>query len=173
MGPLSIIVASGLLLGIVSILQNPTLVGESFANATVIQGFVGGVQAIVGTMFGLLPILFAISVAIGMSREDKEIAAVSVVIAFILFHVVINYLLQLRGITAESTSVETLMSDGMSQIKAVETSNMYETLLGTFTYRMGVFGGIIAGLWTAMIAITQNNYQQLSVSLVAIVLFQL
>ncbi|WP_187426071.1 PTS transporter subunit EIIC, partial [Enterococcus faecium] len=85
--PLSIIVASGLLLGIVSILQNPTLVGESFANATVIQGFVGGVQAIVGTMFGLLPILFAISVAIGMSREDKEIAAFSVVIAFILFHV--------------------------------------------------------------------------------------
>ena len=75
MGPLSIIVASGLLLGIVSILQNPTLVGESFANATVIQGFVGGVQAIVGTMFGLLPILFAISVEIGMSREDKEIAA--------------------------------------------------------------------------------------------------
>ncbi|HFR4279115.1 TPA: PTS transporter subunit EIIC [Enterococcus faecium] len=155
MGPLSIIVASGLLLGIVSILQNPTLVGESFANATVIQGFVGGVQAIVGTMFGLLPILFAISVAIGMSREDKEIAAFSVVIAFILFHVVINYLLQLRGITAESTSVETLMSDGMSQIKAVETSNMYETLLGTFTYRMGVFGGIIAGLWTAMI---HNRY---------------
>ncbi|MEO1771542.1 PTS transporter subunit EIIC [Candidatus Enterococcus ferrettii] len=155
MGPLSIIVASGLLLGIVSILQNPTLVGEGFANATIIQGIVGGVQTVVGTMFGLLPILFAISVAIGMSHEDKEIAAFSVVIAFILFHVVINYLLKLKGIDADNTTVEHLMENGMSQIRAVETSNMYETMLGTFTYRMGVFGGIITGLWTAMI---HNRY---------------
>ncbi|MCD5002381.1 PTS transporter subunit EIIC [Enterococcus saccharolyticus] len=151
MGPLSIIVASGLLLGIVSILQNPTLVGEGIANAGGIQVFIGGVQAIVSKMFGLLPILFAISVAIGMSREDKEIAAFSVVIAFVLFHVTINYILQLSSITAETTSVEYLMENGAKQIQAVENANMYEDMLGIFTYRMGVFGGIVTGLWTAFI----------------------
>src|SRR5699024_4137358 len=92
MGPLSIIVASGLLLGIVSILQNPTIVGQGIAGAEGIQTFIGGVQAIVSTMFGLLPVLFALSVASGMAKEDKEIASFSVIIAFILFHVVMSYM---------------------------------------------------------------------------------
>ncbi|MEG0157081.1 MAG: PTS transporter subunit EIIC [Anaerovoracaceae bacterium] len=155
MGPLSIIVASGLLLGIVSILQNPAIVGEGLANAYAIQTFIGGVQAIVSTMFGLLPILFAISVATGMAKEDKEIAGFSVVIGFILFHVVINYLLQLNNITAENTSIEYLTSQGLSDIRAVEFGSVYETMLGVFTYRMGVFGGIVVGLWTAFI---HNRY---------------
>ncbi|CAM4130184.1 PTS transporter subunit EIIC [Lederbergia lenta] len=155
MGPLSIIVASGLLLGIVSILQNPALVGETVSNAVIIQNFIGGVRAIVSMMFGLLPILFAISVATGMAKEDKEIAGFAVVIAFIIFHVVIGYLLQLKDITLETTSVEYLLKQGLTQIQAFEISNAYETMLGVFTYRMGVFGGILVGLWTAFI---HNRY---------------
>ncbi|MEH7379003.1 PTS transporter subunit EIIC [Bacillus sp. JJ1533] len=155
MGPLSIIVASGLLLGIVSILQNPSLVGETIANATTIQNFIGAVRAIVSMMFGLLPILFAISVATGLAKEDKEIAGFAVVIAFIIFHVTIGYLLQLKDITLETTSVEYLVSQGLTQIQAFEISNAYETMLGIFTYRMGVFGGILVGLWTAFI---HNRY---------------
>ncbi|NBJ70808.1 MULTISPECIES: PTS transporter subunit EIIC [Clostridia] len=155
MGPLSIIVASGLLLGIVSILQNPSLVGETVANFEAVQNFIGGVRAIVSMMFGLLPILFAISVATGLAKEDKEIAGFAVVIAFIIFHIVIGYLLELKGITLETTSVEYLMQDGLNQIKAFEISNAYETMLGVFTYRMGVFGGILVGLWTAFI---HNRY---------------
>lgn len=155
MGPLSIIVASGLLLGIVSILQNPAIVGEGLANASGIQTFIGGVQAIVSTMFGLLPILFAISVATGMAKEDKEIAGFSVVIGFILFHIVINYLLQINDITAENTSVEFLTGKGLSDVRAVEVATRYEVMLGIFTYRMGVFGGILVGLWTAFI---HNRY---------------
>lgn len=155
MGPLSIIVASGLLLGIVSILQNPAIVGETVSNAVVIQNFIGGVRAIVSMMFALLPILFAISVATGLAKEDKEIAGFAVVIAFIIFHVVIGYLLQLKDITIDTTSVEHLMEQGKSQIQAFEISNAYETMLGVFTYRMGVFGGILVGLWTAFI---HNRY---------------
>lgn len=155
MGPLSIIVASGLLLGIVSILQNPALVGDTIANAVMMQNFINGVRAIVSMMFGLLPILFAISVATGLAKEDKEIAGFAVVIAFVIFHVVIGYLLSLKGFTLESTSVEHLIKQGLTQIQAFEISNAYETMLGVFTYRMGVFGGIIIGLWTAFI---HNKY---------------
>src|SRR5690625_2406327 len=151
MGPLSIIVAAGLLLGIVTIITNPAIVGETFANAPFLQTFIGGVNAVVGAMFSILPILFAVSVATGMAAEDKEIAAFAVVIAFILFHITISYLLGLEGITAETTTLEYLTQEGLSTVQATEISNAYDSVLGIFTYRMGVFGGIIAGLWTAFI----------------------
>src|SRR5690625_741232 len=151
LGPLSIIVASGLLLGIVSILQNPDLVGTTIAEASTVQTFIGGVQAIVSTMFSLLPILFAISVATGLAREDKEIAGLAVVIAFVLFNVVISYLLEINGITSETTSIEHLMGLGNTEAEAFQISSAYETVLGVFTYRMSIFGGILVGLWTSLI----------------------
>ena len=151
MGPLSIIVASGLLLGIVSILQNPSIVGSGFANSSTIQVFVKGINDIVGMMFGLLPILFAISVAIGLAKEDKEIAGFSVVIGFFIFHVTIRYILKMNGITADNTTVEYLLEHGKEQIAAFETANAYEVMYGIFTYRMGIFSGILIGAWTAMI----------------------
>lgn len=151
LGPLSIIIASGLLLGIVSILQNPSVVGETISEAYYVQTFISGVQAIVSTMFSLLPILFAISVATGLAREDKEIAGLAVVIGFMLFNVVISFLLELNGITGATTSVEYLMNQGNSEVEAFQISSAYENVLGVFTFRMSIFGGIIVGLWTAFI----------------------
>ncbi|WP_066187891.1 PTS transporter subunit EIIC [Gracilibacillus timonensis] len=151
LGPLSIIIASGLLLGIVSILQNPSLVGETISEAYYVQTFIDGVQAIVSTMFSLLPILFAISVATGLARDDKEIAGLAVVIGFMLFNVVISFLLELNGITGATTSVEYLMDQGHSEVEAFQISSAYETVLGVFTFRMSIFSGILVGLWTAFI----------------------
>lgn len=151
MGPLSIIVASGLLLGIVSILTNTSIVGEGFANASGVKAVVGAVQSLVGMMFSLLPILFAVSVATGLAKEDKEIAGFAVVICFVLFHVMINYLLKYNGITADNTTVDYLIKNGSSTIEAYEINSAYDTQLGIFTYRMGIFGGILAGLWTSFI----------------------
>jgi PTS system D-glucosamine-specific IIC component/PTS system maltose and glucose-specific IIC component len=151
MGPLSIIVASGLLLGLVSILQNQSIVGAGFATSEGIQIFVKGVNAIVGMMFGLLPILFAISVATGLAKEDKEVAGFAVVIAFFIFHVTIRYILSINGITADTTSMDYLLGQGHSQIKAFEVSSAYEMIYGVFSYRMGIFGGILVGIWTSII----------------------
>lgn len=151
MGPLSIIVASGLLLGIVSILQNPSIFGESIQNGGFLAAIITGVNSIVGMMFSLLPILFAVSVAIGLANEDKEYAAFAVVIAFFIFHITLNHILTIKGINAENMSVESLLKDGLSKVKAFEKANQYDVLFGIFTYRMGIFGGILVGLWTALI----------------------
>lgn len=151
MGPLSIIIASGFLLGLVSILQNPRIVGESISGAAGIHQVIGMMQSVVGMMFGMLPILFAVSVTIGMIKEDKEMAAFASVIGFLLFHTVISFLLAQGNITAETTSVEYLMGQGMTDVEAFQTSSAYEMVLGIFTYRMNIFGGIIVGLWTAFI----------------------
>ncbi len=151
MAPLSIIVAAGLLLGLASTLQNQLIFGDSLQNLAFINNLVGLVNALAGALFGLLPVLFAISVAIGMVREDKEIAAFSAVIGFILFHTAIKFYLSLKGLDAATTSVDYLVSAGMSNVEAVKENSAYDTVLGIFTYRMGVFGGIITGLWTAFI----------------------
>ena len=151
MGPLSLIVAAGLLLGLVSILTNANLVGEGFATATGVQAVVGAVSALVGKVFNILPILFAISIATGMVKEDKEYAAFAVVICFVLFHVMINYLLSMNGITADNTAIDYLTKHGSSTLEAYAINSKYDTQLGIFTYRMGIFGGIITGLWTAFI----------------------
>jgi len=151
MGPLSIIVAAGLLLGIVTILTNPAIVGETFANLPALQTFIDGVDAVVGAMFDMLPVLFAISIATGMASEDKESAAFAVIIGFILFHITINFLLGLEGLTPETTSIEYLVGEGYSSVEATEISNAFESVLGIFTYRMGIFGGIVVGLWTTFI----------------------
>ena len=74
MGPLSIIVAAGLLLGLASTLQNPMIFGNSLANVEIVNTFISLVNTLSGGLFGLLPILFCMSVAMGMSKEDKEIA---------------------------------------------------------------------------------------------------
>ena len=151
MGPLSIIVAAGLLLGLASTLLNPNVFGNALANVGVVNDFVSLINALAGGLFGLLPILFCMSVAQGMSREDKEVATFASIIGFILFHTTIRFFLGLKGVNAETTSIEYLMGQGMSALEATQKNAAYDTVMGIFTYRMSIFGGIIVGLWTAMI----------------------
>lgn len=151
MGPLSIIVAAGLLLGLASTLQNPNVFGNVLADVQIVNNFVSLVNALAGGLFGLLPILFCMSIAQGMSKEDKEVATFSSIIGFILFHTTIRFFLSLNGLTAETTSIDYLMSQGMSVLEATQQNAAYDTVMGIFTYRMSIFGGIIVGLWTAMI----------------------
>lgn len=85
--PVAILPIAGLLLGI----------GASFTNATTIQTY--GLESILGNgtilhslltimsdagniIFGNLPIIFAVGVAIGMAKQEKEVAALSAMIAF-------------------------------------------------------------------------------------------
>lgn len=151
MGPLSIIVAAGLLLGLASTLLNPNVFGNALANVGFVNDFVSLINALAGGLFGLLPILFCMSVAQGMSREDKEVETFASIIGFILFHTTIRFFLGLKGVNAETTSIEYLMGQGMSALEATQKNAAYDTVMGIFTYRMSIFGGIIVGLWTAMI----------------------
>ena len=151
MGPLSIIVAAGLLLGLASTLQNPMIFGNSLANVEIVNTFISLVNTLSGGLFGLLPILFCMSVAMGMSKEDKEIATFASIIGFVLFHTTIRFFLNLKGINADTTSIDYLVKSGMDILQATQQSAVYETVFGIFTYRMGIFGGIIVGLWSAMI----------------------
>lgn len=151
MGPLSIIVAAGLLLGLASTLQNPKIFGNILTNITIVNNFVSLVNALAGGLFGLLPILFCMSIAQGMAKEDKEVATFASIIGFVLFHVTIRFFLSLKGISPETVSVDYLIGQGIDFLKATQINAAYDTVMGIFTYRMSIFGGIVVGLWTAMI----------------------
>lgn len=151
MAPLSMIVAAGLMLGLASLLTNPMIFGSALAGVPFVDALVHCVNKLAGALFGLLPMLFCMSLAMGMTREDKEIATFSSVIAFVLFHTTISFFLGLNGVTAETTSIEALQKAGMGLTEATQQNAAYETVFGIFTYRMSIFGGIVCGLWTAFI----------------------
>ena len=93
--PIAILPVAGLLLGF----------GSSFTNATTIQTY--GLEKILGdgtilnslliimnkvgsAVFDNLPLIFAVGVAIGMAKKEKEVAALSALIAFFVMNVAIN-----------------------------------------------------------------------------------
>lgn len=150
MMPISIIAAAGIFLGIAAALQNPNIVGEGFINLEFVQNIIGFIRKLAGVLFGNLPLLFAIALAIGMVDEEKPTAAFAGAIGFLVFHVTINYILGLEGITADTTAVKYLVENNkMDPIQASFVNAQYETVLGIFTYRMNVFGGVVSGLTVA------------------------
>lgn len=66
-----------------------------------------------------------------------------------MFNVVISFLLSLEGITSETMSMDYLIDHGHSGTEAYQLSSAYENVLGVFTFRMSIFGGIIIGFWSA------------------------
>ena len=91
MAPLSMIVAAGLMLGLASLLTNQMIFGDALAGVPFIDALVRCVNALASALFSLLPVLFCMSLAMGMTREDKEVATFASVIAFVLFHTTINF----------------------------------------------------------------------------------
>ncbi|MDO4499954.1 MAG: glucose PTS transporter subunit IIA [Erysipelotrichaceae bacterium] len=134
--PIAILPVAGLLLGI----------GGSFTNTTMLESYnllgVMGPGTVWYTLFyvmskagdivfGNLPIIFAMGVAIGMAKKEKEVAALAAVVAFFIMHVSISAMIDITGAAAT-------MHDG-----AIASA------CGINSLQMGVFGGIIVGLGVA------------------------
>ena len=134
--PIAILPVAGLLLG----------VGGSFTNETMLQAYglmdIMGpgtfFNAILGVMsqagdivFANLPIIFAMGVAIGMAKKEKEVAALAAAIAFFIMHASISAMITSHGGT------EAMLSGATASV------------CGITSLQMGVFGGIIVGLGVA------------------------
>lgn len=141
--PIAILPVAGLLLG----------VGSSFTNATMIETY--GLQAVLGegtilhalltimskagsAIFDNLPLIFAVGVAIGMAKKEKEVAALAAMISFFVMHISVNAMLVLQGdILADGTIAEHVLDGTISSICGIQS------------LQMGVFGGIVVGLGVA------------------------
>ncbi|MBQ8510042.1 MAG: PTS transporter subunit EIIC [Clostridia bacterium] len=134
--PIALLPVAGLLLGI----------GSSFTNATTLETYhltniiyEGGILYTIldimaktgSAVFDNLALLFAMGVAIGMAKKEKEVAALSGAIAFLIMNTAISALITANG--------------GVESMAANSTTSV----LGITTLQMGVFGGIIVGLGVA------------------------
>ncbi len=134
--PIALLPVAGLLLGIGSSFTNQTML-EAYGLTGVI--YEGGIAYTVldimnqcgSAVFNNLALLFAMGVAIGMAKKEKEVAALSGAIAYLVMNTAISAMITARG-GAEAMAANTTTST-----------------LGITTLQMGVFGGIIVGLGVA------------------------
>ena len=143
--PISLLPVAGLLLGI----------GSSFTNPSVIDMYnLGGVLYEGGTLYGILSVLaaagnivfthlgllFGISVASGLAKREKGVAALSAIIGYFVMYAA--------------------MTAGLNQFRDVEALSQTQGLITSYlgfdtTMNLGVLGGIIIGI---VVANLHNKY---------------
>ena len=143
--PIAILPVAGLFLGIGGSFTNETMLATYgltglLGPGTFAYAILSVMNAAGNVVFGNLPLIFAIGVAIGMSKKEKEVAALAAAIAFLIMHASIGAMITINGGT-----------DAL--LKGASTS-----VLGITSLQMGVFGGIIVGLGTAAL---HNKYYKI------------
>ena len=96
--PIAVLPVAGIFLGVGSSLTNETTIAALHLESVLGQGtFLYSVLILlkqVGkVLFDNLPLIFAVSIALGMSKRRKEVAALAAIIAFFVMHATINTLL--------------------------------------------------------------------------------
>lgn len=154
--PISLVAIGGLLLGLGSAFTNQDTVQALGFNWSSYQHSFGfnifnSLNSLGNSIFGNLSVLYAVGVAFSLAKREKGWAAFSALVAFLALQATVSTFVAADGNTALNTTVEYLTSHGMPALDAAKRSALFTTELGYFTYRMGVFGGIIVGLSVSMI----------------------
>lgn len=168
--PIAILPVAGLLLGIGGSFTNATMISAYhlegvLGEGTLLNGFLSILNSCGSVIFDNLPLLFAIGVAVGMARQEKEVAALASVIAFFIMHTAIHALLMLSGKLAAVPGVLDASGNGIAgMVGTVEQAvgmldGSVTKVLGISTLQMGVFGGIIVGLGVAALHNKYYNIQ--------------
>ena len=133
----------GALLGIAGLSNAPAIYEPliAFVNIPAVTAVLTVMKNIGDIVFGNLPVLFAVGVAVGLAKKDKGTAALASVFGFIVMNQVVSTLLALGA-----TQLGVLTPDAVGDYGTYVTTN-----LGIFTLNMSVFGGIITGIVTALL----------------------
>src|SRR5574344_1356949 len=100
--PIAILPVAGLFLGVGGSFTNETMLKtygllNVIGPGTFIYSILSVLNAAGSVVFDNLPILFAMGVAIGMAKKEKEVAAISSAVAFLIMHSSIGALITLNG----------------------------------------------------------------------------
>ncbi len=136
--PIALLPIAGLLLGVGASLTNITTIEAYNLGAILGPGtFLNSVMQILAQtgdiIFGNLPLIFALGVALGMAEKEHGTAVLSAAIAFFVMHQTISTLLKINGQLAAGAMLEGTVAN----------------VVGIQSLQMGVFGGIIVGLGVA------------------------
>ena len=134
--PIAILPVAGLFLGIGGSFTNETMLNAYglmgvMGPGTFIYSLLTVLNAAGNVVFANLPIIFAMGVAIGMAKQEKEVAALAGALAFFIMHASVSAMISVHG------GAENMLSGSTADV------------LGMTSLQMGVFGGIIVGLGVA------------------------
>ena len=143
--PIAILPVAGLLLGLGGSFTNETMLKayglyEAMGPGTTINDILEIMNSAGNIIFANLPLIFSMGVAIGMAKKEKEVAALSAVIAFFVMHASIGTLIRING------GAEAMLSGATADV------------CGITSLQMGVFGGIIVGLG---VSVLHNRYYKI------------
>ncbi|MBR3624395.1 MAG: PTS transporter subunit EIIC [Selenomonadaceae bacterium] len=151
MPPIAVMAVAGLLLGIGAALTNSVTL-EAYGLSDVLRTdgalytFFILLKSVGKVVFNNLSLMFAISVAYGMAKEEKGAAALAALVAFFSMNMSINVMLRQVGFI----SLQGVVSDDVLQ-------GTIANVCGITTLQTGVFGGVIVGLG---IAFLHNRFYQ-------------
>lgn len=134
--PIAILPVAGLFLGIGGSFTNATMISAYHLESILSEGtFLYAILKVMSSagdiVFANLPIIFAMGVAIGMAKKEKEVAALAGAIGFFIMHTAIGAMLDVSGAAASLPN------------------GSVTSVVGITSLQMGVFGGIIVGLGVA------------------------
>lgn len=133
--PIAVLPAAGLLLGIGGAFSNPnTIAAYPILDVQWLQAVFSVMSAAGSIVFGNLPILFAVGVAVGLAKSDKGTAALAALLGYLVMNATVGSILGIAGKLAEPSELA-----GAGQGMA----------LGIQTLESGVFGGLVVGIMTA------------------------
>lgn len=133
--PVALLPAAGILLGLGTALQNPTLLdripmleSQWFQLPATVLAQSGDV------VFSNLSLLFAVGVAVGLAKGDG-VAGVAAIVGYLMMN---------------KTMSTILIATGQLDLENFSKNPSYANILGTPTLATGVFGGIIIGVLAAV-----------------------
>nr|WP_302598754.1 PTS transporter subunit IIABC [uncultured Cellulosilyticum sp.] len=156
--PIALLPAAGILLGVggaflsIAKLDNPPAIYEGliqFINIPAVTAVLTVMNEVGNVVFGNLPLLFAIGIAVGLAKSDKGTAGLAGAVGFLIMHTAISTMLALGA-----TSLGVVTPDNIPS----EYSAYVTNTLGIFTLNLSVFGGMIAGMIAAAL---HNKYHKI------------
>lgn len=140
MMPIAALAACGIVLGLTAaLMKTEVLEAAPFLKQEVIFFIISTINKVSNVAFTLLPVLFSISIAFGLAKKDKEVAAFAGFIGYYTFLV----------------SSSCMINSGFMDFSALKIS----VILGVETVDMGAVAGIITGLLTAAL---HNKYHKIT-----------
>lgn len=137
--PVAVLPAAGILLGVGAIKDSVSQAGSNVDFGILIPVF-DLLNASGGAIFGIMPIIFAIGVALGFSKNDGVAALASVVCYFVM----LNALAVFAGLKEFASEAE--------------ADALFKSVMGIKTIDTGVLGGILCG---GVAAFLFNKYHRI------------
>lgn len=136
MMPIAALAASGILLGITgALLKDQVVAAVPLLQNTVVFYILDTLKTVSNVVFTLIPVLFAISISLGMAKEDKGIAAFAGFVGYYTFLI----------------SSGKMIESGFANFDSLPIN----TILGIETLDMGAVAGMLTGI---VVAILHNKY---------------